>query len=92
MIGAVGLLVLKSQRNPDITDEQQCGIDRVFLLLLIGASVSGLLLLALRETGTLGILLVLHLSFVVALFLTLPYSKFVHGIYRFVAIAVRLGA
>ena len=34
-----------------------------------------------------GTLLVVHLGIVMGLFLTIPYGKFVHGIYRFVAIA-----
>ena len=43
-------------------------------------------LLILRETSAMGPLLALHLGVVFALFLTLPYGKFVHGIYRFVAL------
>jgi citrate/tricarballylate utilization protein len=33
-----------------------------------------------------GTLLVIHLGFVMALFLTLPYGKFVHGVYRSAAL------
>jgi citrate/tricarballylate utilization protein len=33
-----------------------------------------------------GILLALHLGVVFAFFITLPYGKFVHGIYRWVAL------
>ena len=33
-----------------------------------------------------GILLALHRGVVLALFLTLPYGKFVHGVYRFAAL------
>jgi citrate/tricarballylate utilization protein len=33
-----------------------------------------------------GVLLALHLGFVFALFITLPYGKFVHGLYRFAAL------
>ena len=39
-------------------------------------------LLALRETRAMGMLLALHLGAVMALFLTLPYGKFVHALYR----------
>ena len=34
-----------------------------------------------------GALLAIHLGTVMALFLTLPYGKFVHGLYRFAALA-----
>jgi len=43
-------------------------------------------LLLLRETAAMGPLLALHLGVVFALFITMPYGKFVHGIYRFVAL------
>ncbi|MEW6671348.1 MAG: tricarballylate utilization 4Fe-4S protein TcuB [Thermodesulfobacteriota bacterium] len=87
LIGPIGLLSLKPRRNRDITDEMQSGTDTAFLLLLLLTSASGLLLLLLRETTAMGLLLVIHLGLVMALFLTFPYGKFVHGIYRFAAIA-----
>jgi citrate/tricarballylate utilization protein len=40
----------------------------------------------LREAAAMGPLLAIHIGVVFALFITLPYSKFVHGIYRFVAL------
>jgi citrate/tricarballylate utilization protein len=33
-----------------------------------------------------GDLLALHIGIVFALFITMPYGKFVHGIYRFMAL------
>lgn len=57
-----------------------------FLFLLFLTSVSGLALLALRETTSMRSLLILHLGLVLALFLSLPYGKFVHGIYRSAAL------
>jgi citrate/tricarballylate utilization protein len=54
--------------------------------MLFMTSLTGLLLLLLRETAAMGPLLVLHLGVVFSLFLTMPYGKFVHGIYRFVAL------
>jgi len=54
--------------------------------MLLLSSVTGLALLLLRETSAMGPLLALHLSVVFALFITLPYGKFVHGLYRFVAL------
>jgi citrate/tricarballylate utilization protein len=43
-------------------------------------------LLAFRETTALGLLLAIHLGLVMAFFLTMPYSKFAHGIFRSAAL------
>ncbi|AIT25702.1 tricarballylate utilization 4Fe-4S protein TcuB [Bordetella holmesii] len=55
-------------------------------VLLGTAGGLGLLLLALRDTGWMGIMLAVHLGVVMALFLTLPYGKFAHGIFRCAAL------
>jgi citrate/tricarballylate utilization protein len=86
LIGPAGLYFLQLGRNRDITDEDQHGMDMAFTLMLVLTSASGLLLLALRETAAMGGLLVVHLGIVMALFLTLPYGKFVHGLYRSAAL------
>jgi citrate/tricarballylate utilization protein len=86
LIGPAGLFILKGRRNRDITDGSQTGMDTVFLVLLFLTSATGLLLLVLRETPAMGILTVIHLGIVMALFLTLPYGKFVHSIFRAAAI------
>jgi citrate/tricarballylate utilization protein len=86
LAGPVGLLWLKYRRDPQLSDCSQTGMDVAFLVLLLVTSVTGLMLLALRETRAMGILLALHLGAVLALFATLPYGKFVHGIYRFAAL------
>jgi citrate/tricarballylate utilization protein len=57
-----------------------------FSTLLFLAGASGLLLLTMRATTAMGFLLILHLAIVLALFLTLPYGKFVHAIYRSAAL------
>ena len=33
-----------------------------------------------------GVLLAVHLGVIIAFFLTMPYSKFVHGLYRYLAL------
>ena len=86
LVGPVGLLWLRARRDPQLTDESQGGMDAGFLLLLFLTSATGLLLLFLRETRAMGVLLAIHLGVVLALFLTLPYGKFVHGLYRFAAL------
>ena len=49
-------------------------------------SLTGVALLVLRNQAAMGALLVVHLGAVLALFVTLPYGKFVHGIYRAAAL------
>jgi citrate/tricarballylate utilization protein len=49
-------------------------------------SLTGLLLLVLRHGAAMSVLLLVHLGAVLALFLTLPYGKFVHGLYRTLAL------
>lgn len=86
LIGPAGLLWLKAKHNREQSDDTQYSIDVSFTVLLLLTSLSGLLLLVLRETAAMGTLLVIHLALVMALFLTLPYGKFVHAIYRFAAL------
>ena len=86
VIGPIGLFALKQRRNRDIVDESQYGMDVAFIVLLLLASISGLLLLFLRESAAMGTLLMVHLGIIMALFLTLPYGKFVHGLYRSAAV------
>jgi citrate/tricarballylate utilization protein len=86
LIGPAGLYWLKRLRDPEIVDPSQDGLDVTFLALLFGSSVTGLLLLAFRQSHLMGALLVIHLAIVLALFATIPYGKFVHGIYRSAAL------
>lgn len=86
IIGPIGLLSAKGQRDPMMMDETRKGMDVAFLLMLLLTSVTGLALLILRETPAMGVLLATHLGVVFALFITMPYGKFVHGIYRFLAL------
>jgi citrate/tricarballylate utilization protein len=61
-------------------------MDRGFLVLLLGTAITGLGLLMMRESVLMGTWLALHLGFVLAFFLTMPYGKFVHGLYRLAAL------
>jgi len=86
LIGPAGLLWLNLRRNPAHGDENQKPMDRGFIALLFLVSASGLALLAFRETSALGLMLAIHLGLVMAFFLTMPYSKFAHGIFRSAAL------
>ncbi len=82
LVGPAGLLWLKAARDPELADPAQDGMDAGFLALLFLTSLSGLVLLATRESAAMGVALAVHLGLVMAFFLTMPYGKFVHGIYR----------
>ncbi|MPV66797.1 tricarballylate utilization 4Fe-4S protein TcuB [Burkholderia sp. BE17] len=84
--GPAGLLWLNLRRVPERGDARQRPMDRGFIALLLLTSASGLALLALRTTSAMPSLLAIHLGVVMALFATLPYGKFAHGIFRSAAL------
>jgi citrate/tricarballylate utilization protein len=86
LAGTGGLLVLKRRMDPAPTTPQTTGMDVTFLMLLFFTSLTGLLLLVLRETPAMGSLLAVHLGGVVGLFISMPYGKFIHAPYRFAAL------
>jgi citrate/tricarballylate utilization protein len=86
LAGTAGLLRLNLGRHALHGDASQKPMDRGFLALLFLAGLSGLALLAWRDSAAMTLLLALHLGVVMALFLTLPYGKFAHGIYRSAAL------
>ncbi len=86
LIGTGGLLYLKRLMDPAPATAQSLGMDVAFTVQLLLVSLTGLLLLALRETQAMGTLLLLHLGVVIALFITMPYGKFIHAVYRYAAL------
>lgn len=86
LIGPAGLMGLKFLADDAPAAKRLLGMDMAFLALLFLVSLSGLALLAARATPAMGVLLAVHLGFVLTLFALLPYSKFVHGVYRSAAL------
>jgi citrate/tricarballylate utilization protein len=86
LIGPIGLLAAKWRRDPALADAPRAGMDTALLAMLFLVSLTGLALLVLRETAAMGLLLALHLGVVFGFFVTLPYSRFMHGLYRFAAL------
>ncbi len=85
-LGTAGLWRLNLRRDPAHGDAAQKPMDRGFIALLFLIATSGLALWAARGTGAMALLLCLHLGAVMALFATLPYGKFAHGIFRTAAL------
>ena len=86
LIGPVGLLALHLKRHPLHGDAKQKTMDLGFIGLLFATSLTGLLLMVLRGTAAMPALLAVHLGVVMALFVTLPYGKFAHAVYRIAAL------
>jgi citrate/tricarballylate utilization protein len=86
LLGTVGLFRLNLRRHPMHGDAAQKPMDLGFIALLFLTSLSGLVLWVGRGTGVLPALLAVHLGVVMALFATLPYGKFAHGIFRSAAL------
>jgi citrate/tricarballylate utilization protein len=86
MLGSGGLWTLNRRRHPDHGDVRQKPMDLGFIALLFLVASSGMALWLARATPALALLLCLHLGAVMALFVTLPYGKFAHGVFRTVAL------
>ncbi len=86
LLGTAGLTWVKVKADPAPVAKALLSNDYALLAQLFLAAATGLLLLLLRDTWWMGLLLALHLGAILAFFLALPYSKFVHGIYRSAAL------
>jgi citrate/tricarballylate utilization protein len=86
LVGTSGLVWLKITGDPALNARRLFNADLALLALLWLAGASGLALLAFRSTSAMGVLLALHLGIVLALFVLLPYSKFVHAVLRTLAL------
>ena len=70
----------------EVRDDQAATLDSVLCINLLTISITGFALLFARETAAMGTLLAIHLALVLAFFATLPFSKFVHAGYRYLAL------
>lgn len=86
IVGPIGLLLAKTTRDPALVDAPRSGMEKAFILMLLATALTGFAVLFLRATPALGVALALHLGVVLALFVSMPYGKFVHGFHRFAAL------
>jgi len=86
IVGTGGLIYFKLQSDREPAAAAASGMDYVFLVMLGLAALTGMLTLILRATAAMGSILVLHLACIAAFFLSAPYGKFVHAVYRTLAV------
>jgi citrate/tricarballylate utilization protein len=86
IIGTGGLIYFKLQSDRAPAAAAASGMDYVFLVTLGLTALTGMLTLIFRETAAMGSVLVLHLACIAGLFISAPYGKFVHAIYRTLAL------
>lgn len=86
VLGSFGLLVLKSRSSTTTgltrMTIKDCGL--LGALAFLGAS--GLAVVLTRDTAAYGVVLLVHLAAVVECFAMMPYSKFVHPVFRYLAL------
>lgn len=86
VIGVAGLLVFKMRSDHAQAADKAYGLDYAFLIFLGLAAFTGLMTLIFRTTVAMGAILILHLATIAGLFITAPYGKFVHFVYRIFAL------
>jgi citrate/tricarballylate utilization protein len=85
-IGCTGMLIVRRSRDRALEVGEMGDRGTALIAALDALAVSGLLTLFTRNTSAFGIVLVVHLATIVVCFAVLPYSKFMHVLYRFLAI------
>jgi citrate/tricarballylate utilization protein len=86
IIGTGGLIYFKLRSDREPAAAGASGMDYVFLVTLGLTALTGMLTLIFRATSAMGTILVLHLGCIAALFISAPYGKFVHAVYRTLAV------
>ncbi len=86
LLGSASLFWLNRRRHPLHGDTAQKPMDLGFIALLFLNALSGLALWLARGSPAVPALLAVHLGAVMALFATLPYGKFAHGVFRSAAL------
>ena len=84
--GSAGLLILKGRTERALTSEELVEFDVAFLVTIGLSAFTGMLLLPFRDTVAMPALLVVHLAVLATLYITAPYGKFAHFVYRYLAL------
>lgn len=84
--GCVGLIFQKVRSDSALSTPAMYSRDYGLLVALLVLAITGLLSLTLRTTRGYGIAYVIHLAVVLTCFAVMPYTKFVHFVYRVLSI------
>jgi citrate/tricarballylate utilization protein len=85
--GCIGFIWMRREGPTALRAERTSRLGEAFTWSLLVVSVTGLVLLVLRDTALMSPLLLVHLAAVFAFFLTAPYGQLVHAVYRTAAVA-----
>ena len=86
VVGCLGLLELKRRSSPVTSYAAMTVKDYGLLAALSLLGATGIIVLATRDTAAYPIAFLVHLAAVLLAFITWPYGKFVHLVYRFLAL------
>lgn len=86
VLGSLALLYVRHSEDHTPTDGSMTRRDRFFLIALLALGVTGLMTLGVRTTSIYGLVLAVHLITVWVCFLVAPMTKFVHLVYRMLAL------
>ena len=86
VLGAGGLLAIEALSEREPSDRRETRLNVSFLAALELLALSGLALLADRDTPAMSALLLVHLSLVTGFFIGLPASKAIHAPFRAAAL------
>ncbi len=84
--GCLGLWLQKRHSDQAPAAAETLGSDYVFLVALGMTNVTGMLTLFLRQTPLMGATLAVHLGTVAGLYVTAAHGKFIHAVYRVLAL------
>lgn len=86
VIGCAGMLILKERSPAEQSVSEMSVKDYGLLVALAFLALTGLAVLLTRATGAFGLVLLIHLAALLQAFAMAPYSKFVHVVFRFLAL------
>lgn len=86
IIGCLGLLVLKAKADDTQLSPEMARSDNALLWTMLALMITGFATTFTRATPAFGLVLIVHLTAVIVFFGLMPYTKFVHWVYRVLSV------